>query len=120
MQTQRYIAQTSGASLIVLEDDQIRVFSLDARPEWTIGRYAPDVPNTPDILFTSRIVSREHGWIRNIDDQWFFVDNPKNLNGTFHNGVKQNVESVIVTTFFDIAISQHVTSAKYVVRSAIF
>lgn len=88
MQTQRYIAQTSGASLIVLEDDQIRVFSLDARPEWTIGRYAPDVPNTPDILFTSRIVSREHGWIRNIDDQWFFVDNPKNLNGTFHNGVK--------------------------------
>lgn len=88
METQKYIAHTSGASLIVLEDDQIRVCSLDTRPEWKIGRYDPDIPNTPDILFTSKIVSREHGWIQNIDDQWFFVDNPKNLNGTFHNGVK--------------------------------
>ena len=88
METQKYIEQTSGASLIVLEDDQIRVLSLDTRPDWAIGRYDPEMPNTPDVLFTSRIVSREHGWIRNIDDQWFFVDNPKNLNGTFHNGVK--------------------------------
>ena len=88
MQTQKYVAQISGASLIVLEDDQIRVLSLDTRPDWAIGRYDPEMPNTPDVLFTSRIVSREHGWIRNIDDQWFFVDNPKNLNGTFHNGVK--------------------------------
>ena len=88
METQKYIAQTSGASLIVLEDDQIRVLSLDTRHDWAIGRYDPEMPNTPDVLFTSRIVSREHGWIRNIDDQWFFVDNPKNLNGTFHNGVK--------------------------------
>lgn len=88
MQTQKYIAQTSGASLIVLEDDQIRVLSLDTRPDWAIGRYDPEMPNTPDILFSSMIVSREHGWIRNIDDQWFFVDNPKNKNGTFHNGVK--------------------------------
>lgn len=88
METQKYIAQTSGASLIVLEDDQIRVLSLDTRPDWAIGRYDPGMPNTPDVLFTSKIVSREHGWIRNIDDQWFFVDNPKNLNGTFHNGVK--------------------------------
>ncbi len=88
METQKYIAQTSGASLIVLEDDQIRVLSLDTRPDWAIGRYDPEMPNTPDVLFTSRIVSREHGWIRNIDDQWFFVYNPKNLNCTFHNGVK--------------------------------
>lgn len=88
MQTQKYIAQISGASLIVLEDDRIRVFALDTRPEWKIGRYDPDIPNTPEILFSSNIVSREHGWIQNIDDQWFFVDNPSNLNGTFHNGVK--------------------------------
>ena len=88
MQTQTYIPQISGASLIVLENDQIRVCDLDTRPEWKIGRYDPDNPNTPDILFTSKIVSREHGWIQNIDDRWFFVDNPHNLNGTFHNGVK--------------------------------
>ena len=88
METQKYIVQASGASLIVLEDDQIWVYSLDARPEWKIGRYDPGIPNTPDILFTSKIVSREHGWIQNIDGQWFFVDNPNNLNGTFHNGMK--------------------------------
>lgn len=88
MQTQRYVAQVGGAQLIVLENNQIRVFALDTRTEWMIGRYAPDALNAPDVLFNSRIVSREHGWFRNIDNQWFFVDNPKNLNGTFHNGVK--------------------------------
>lgn len=88
MQTQQYIAQTSGASLVILENDQIRVCALDTRSEWTIGRYDPDEPNVPDILFTSMIVSRTHGWIQNIDNQWYFVDNPKNYNGTFHNGVK--------------------------------
>jgi len=88
METQRFIARTSGASLVVLEEDQVRVYALDTRPDWKIGRYDPDIPNTPDILFTSKIVSREHGWIQNIDNRWFFVDNPRNLNGTFHNGVK--------------------------------
>lgn len=88
MQTQKYVAQISGASLIILEDNQIRVLSLDTRPDWAIGRYDPNMSNIPDVLFTSRIVSREHGWIRNIDNRWFFIDNPKNLNGTFHNGVK--------------------------------
>ena len=52
METQKYIAQTSGASLVILENDQIRVCALDTRPEWTVGRYDPDEPNVPDILFT--------------------------------------------------------------------
>ncbi len=88
MDTQRYLAQTSGATLVIVENDQVRVCALDLRPNWTVGRYDPNMANTPDILFTSPIVSREHGWIQNIDDQWFYVDNPKNLNGTFHNGIK--------------------------------
>ncbi len=88
MDTQRYVAQASGAVLILLENDQVRVCELDVRPDWLVGRYDPNMPNTPDILFTSPIVSREHGWIRNIEGQWYFVDNPRNLNGTFHNGVK--------------------------------
>lgn len=86
--TQQYIPQTSGASLILLEQDRVRVCPLDTRSEWTVGRYDPDMANIPEILFESMIVSRQHGWIQNIDDQWFFVDNPKNLNGTFHNGIK--------------------------------
>lgn len=88
METQKYTVPASGANLIVLENGQIRVYALDARPEWNIGRYDPDIPNIPDILFVSKIVSREHGWIQNVNGQWYFIDNPKNLNGTFYNGVK--------------------------------
>lgn len=88
MQTQQFIPRTSGASLVLLENDNIRVVNLDIRQDWLVGRYDPSMPNTPDILFTSGIVSREHGWVRNLNDQWYFVDNPRNLNGTFHNGVK--------------------------------
>ena len=88
MQTQRYIAQSSGAKLVILEDNRIRVCSLDVRPEWFIGRYDPKQNRTPDILFTSPIVSREHGWLSNVEGQWYYIDNPQNLNGTFHNGNK--------------------------------
>lgn len=88
MQTQRFIPRISGASLVLLENDQVRVVNLDTRQDWLIGRYDPNMPNVPDILFTSGIVSREHGWVRNVEDRWYFTDNPRNLNGTFHNGIK--------------------------------
>lgn len=88
MQTQKYTVQASGASLIVLENNQIRVFPLDIRPEWRLGRYSPDAVNPPDVLFISRIVSREHSCLQNIDGYWYYVDNPRNLNGTYHNGTK--------------------------------
>lgn len=88
METQNYVAQISGASLVILENDQVDVQTLDTRSEWLIGRYHPNMPNIPDIQLSSMIVSKEHGWFRNIDDQWYYVDNPKNYNGTFHNGLK--------------------------------
>ncbi len=88
MKTQRFLAQSTGACLVILENDQVRVCALDTRPEWTVGRYDPNMPSCPDILFTSPIVSREHGWISSIDGQWYYVDNPGNLNGTFYKGVK--------------------------------
>lgn len=88
METQSYIAQAGGANLVILEKDKIIVQPLDMRAEWRIGRYDPNMPNAPDIPLSSMIVSREHGWIHNIDDQWYYVDNPENLNGTFHNGIK--------------------------------
>lgn len=88
METQNYIMQSKGANLVILEKDEVNVQTLDGRSEWQIGRYHPDMPSVPDIQLSSMIVSKEHGWIRNIDDQWYYVDNPKNLNGTFHNGVK--------------------------------
>lgn len=88
METQRYEARNAGAQLIIMENQQIRTCSLDERPQWAIGRYDPSGSNAPDIPLTSKIASREHGWLMNIEGQWFFVDNPKNLNGTFHNGKK--------------------------------
>lgn len=88
MQTRRYIPEASGANLVVLENDQIQSCPLDILPEWKVGRHAPGMANEPDVLFSSMIVSREHGWIRNIEGQWYYVDNPENLNGTFHNGRK--------------------------------
>ena len=88
MKTQRFVAKNNGTTLVILENNQIRTCELDVKASWSVGRYDPTMPNTPDILFESPIVSREHGWIQNIDDMWFFVDNPKNLNGTFHNGRK--------------------------------
>ena len=48
----------------------------------------PTVTVEPDVCFTSRLVSRKHGWLHNIEGKWYFEDNPKNLNGTFYNGVK--------------------------------
>lgn len=88
METQNYVVQAGGANLIILEKDKVNVQDLSMQPEWRIGRYDPNMPNAPDIPLSSMIVSREHGWIHNIDDQWYYVDNPENLNGTFHNGVK--------------------------------
>lgn len=89
METQRYTAQPSGAKLVILESGQIRTCALDLRPEWMVGRIDPTrTSEAPDIPFGSRIVSRIHGWFHNIEGQWYYVDNPKNLNGTFHNGVK--------------------------------
>lgn len=88
METQKYITQIGGANLVILEKGKVNVQILDVRSVWRIGRYDPNISNAPDIPLSSMIVSREHGWLQNIDDQWYYVDNPKNLNGTFLNGVK--------------------------------
>lgn len=87
MNTQFYTESPAGAALILLEGAQIRLYDLTRRSSWLIGR--PDPGRAlPDIEATSSLVSREHGWIKLMDDQWFYVDNPKNTNGTYRNGRK--------------------------------
>lgn len=88
METQRFAAKASGAKLIVLENDQVRVFDLDQRLEWMIGRVDPNSSVKPDVPFTSMLVSRQHGWLRHVEGQWYYAENPQNMNGTFRNGVK--------------------------------
>lgn len=76
----------SGAKLVVLENGRIRVYPLDQRPKWLLGRSSQG--NAPDIPFSSRIVSRQHGWLMGMDEEWYFVDNPRNRNGTYLNGTR--------------------------------
>ena len=80
-----YLSIKSNANLVILEDGAVRTVPLDLRAEWTVGRPAPG--NEPDIALNSKIVSRQHGKLTNINGQWFYVDNGK-ANGTYYNGSK--------------------------------
>lgn len=80
--------QKEDAGLVILEGCRVRVCPLEQRERWMLGRDTPNSAVPPDIPLTSGIVSRTHGWLEKIAGEWFFVDNPQNLNGTFHNGVK--------------------------------
>ncbi len=82
METMPYVASVSGAKLIVMENDEIRCISLDARNEWKIGRVCPG--NSPDIRLSSQIAGRKQGEFLRADNTWYFVDG-KSLNGTFYN-----------------------------------
>lgn len=75
------------AELMVLENKQVFSFLLDTYTAWSLGRSETGRKHD-EINLSSGIVSREHGQLRNIEDQWFYVDNPGNKNGTFHNGIK--------------------------------
>lgn len=85
MQTTPYLATKSGATLVILEMEQIRSCALDVRMQWTIGRSCPG--NSPDIPLQSPIAGRKHGELLCMDGQWFYVDGGS-INGTFHNSKK--------------------------------
>jgi pSer/pThr/pTyr-binding forkhead associated (FHA) protein len=71
-----------GNNLIVIESGQIRVYTLDDKMAWELGR--PSKDNNPDIKFYSPTVSRKHGKFQNMDGIWFYLDyNGKN--GTIYN-----------------------------------
>ena len=84
METLNYEPGSSGAKLVVLENGRVRVLALDQKQQWLLGRAARS--GTPDIPFQSKIVSRRHGWLMGMDEEWYYVDNPRNLNGIFLNG----------------------------------
>lgn len=85
MNTMKYTPRTSGARLIALENGKLRFYALDQKQQWLVGRAGKG--SAPDIDFQSRVVSRQHGWLMGMDEEWYYVDNPNNLNGTFLNGV---------------------------------
>lgn len=85
METMPYLSFRSSANLLVLENGAVRSFPLEMLKEWTIGRKAPDVAQ--DITLESKIVSRIHGKIMNIDGEWYYIEQGS-LNGTYYNGEK--------------------------------
>lgn len=85
MNTQKYVPTPSNARLVVLEKGNLRFYQLAQRQQWTVGRISKN--NTPDVAFQTRIVSRQHGWLMGMDEEWYYVDNPQNTNGTFLNGI---------------------------------
>ncbi len=88
METQAYISFRSSANLIVLENGAVRSFPLEMLKEWQIGRQTPDTMK--DIALESKIVSRTHGKIINIDNEWYYID-LGSKNGTYYNGSKLNM-----------------------------
>lgn len=80
--------QENAPMLLLLENERIVEIVLAGKTEWKIGRNIPESRTPPDITFSSPIVSRDHGSLYTFNGQWFYVDNPKNRNGTFHNGKK--------------------------------
>ena len=66
--------------LLIVEDDTLRVKSLEGCPYYTLGRGDADIP------LDSFYASREQGSLRNVEGYWFYTDNPKNRNQTRYNG----------------------------------
>lgn len=85
METKPFRPTSSGPSLVVLEQGQVRRYELEGKECWSIGRTATG--NVPDIPLSSPIASRTHGEIILVDSEWFYFDRGS-LNGTLYNGTK--------------------------------
>lgn len=77
----------SAACLVYFDDSGIHTQPLNGKPQWMLGRPATGA-EAPDIPLQSGIVSRNHGALRKIGQDWYYLDNPHNTNGTYHNGSK--------------------------------
>lgn len=88
METQLFIPPSGDTRLVILEKNTIRVCPLETKESWTLGRVDPTGTVAPDIPLSSMIVSRRHGSFHRTGDQWYYTDNPDNLNGTYRNGRK--------------------------------
>jgi len=73
------------AHVTILDCDRLQILPLSGKDTFSIGR---SNPANPDIALHSSIASREHGWLRLYNGVWYYLDNPQNTNGTFHNGRK--------------------------------
>lgn len=68
--------------LLLVNNNDILVYHLDEKKEWTIGRESRSA--APDIALQSSTISRSHGKFSVEDGIWFYSDNSKN--GTIYKG----------------------------------
>ena len=73
--------------LILVGDTGIESYNLDLKVKWNVGR--PTSNNCPDIPLRSPIISRDHGYFRNINGVWGYIDK-NSKNGTLYNGTKMS------------------------------
>lgn len=77
----------SGACLVIFDDRGFQTCYLNSFSTWMVGRYSQEA-NQQHISLHSSIVSREHGMLQKSGHDWYFLDNPRNTNGTYLNGRK--------------------------------
>lgn len=88
MNTYQNDPNRAGAGLVIFDGRGIHTQLLEQSQQWMVGRATGMAPQQPEILLDSAIVSRNHGAFRKVGTHWYYVDNPKNTNGTIYNGVK--------------------------------
>lgn len=88
MNTYQNDPSQTGAGLVIFDGRGIHTHALELCPQWMVGRNTGAASQQPEILLDSAIVSRNHGAFRKVGSQWYYVDNPRNTNGTIYNGVK--------------------------------
>lgn len=86
--TEKYVKNTAGAKLVIMEGDQISTFPLDARTEWPLVRASSIADPASMIVLHSPIVSKYHAHLRKSNGAWYYIDNPDSTNGTLYNGIK--------------------------------
>ena len=94
MQTTSFEPTSSGLSLVVLEQGEIKSYRLVFPEKLTIGRATP--VSNPDIPLSSPIAGRSHGEFLMMGNQLFYCDKGSK-NGTFYNGrkIKQGIKKQI-------------------------
>lgn len=80
----------TGAKLVIMENESVFTVLLEGKTEWTVGRTDGEGFFGGVITLHSPIISRIHGKIRKIADFWYYIDNPRNTNGTLYNGGRLN------------------------------
>ena len=70
--------------LIIIEQDKFKMYRLDDKVSWEIGRASKD--GVPEIELVTPTISRPHGIFKNKGGIWLYSDYCK-LNGTTCNGI---------------------------------